>query len=114
MDTHERCFLCSFWNGTRCTQTFRLLIHVEPCDGAIGGQVDFSCTPGMVPEELKPKLSKYFGKFLEKLLPVISTMPVWDEVAEWQAAHLPECKDCPGRKERDDIKPYLRVVKAEI
>jgi hypothetical protein len=109
MTTHERCFLCAFWNGDRCTQTWRLTIHIEP----IGGQVDFQTAPGMVPEELKPKVTEYFQKFLSKVLPAIEMMPIWDEIREWQLAHLPETSDCPARKVRDDIKPFLHVVRPQ-
>ena len=107
---HERCWLCGFWNGERCNQTFRLTIHVTPTDG-IGGQVDFQTTPGMVPEELKPKLNKYISKFLEKVLPAISMLPIWDEIRDFQLANLPERADCPGRKINETKKEYLRIVK---
>lgn len=106
MTTHEKCWLCSFWNGDRCTNTWRLVVYVEPT----GGQVDFACTPGMVPEELKPKLTEYFSKFITKLLPVIETMSVWDEIREFQLAHF-DTQACPGRKENKELKPYLRIVK---
>lgn len=102
----ERCILCGFWNGERCTQTFRLTIHITP----VGGQVDFQTTPGMVPEEMKAEIGGYFHKFIDKLIPVIEMMPIWDRIREFQAA-IPERKDCPARRERDDIKPYLRIVK---
>jgi len=108
-DRHERCWLCAFSQDGRCTNTFRLIIHVTPIDG-IGGQVDFQCTPGMVPEELKPKLTKYMSKFLEKVLPAISMMPFWEEVRNFQLANSDRA-GCPGHKERQDIKPYLRLVK---
>lgn len=106
-DTHERCWLCAFHNGERCTHTFRLVFHVEPT----GGQVEFITTPGMVPEDLKPKLEKHFKKLIDRLIPVIEIIPVWNEIREWQIAHHESNHDCPGRKEREDIKPYLKIVK---
>ena len=110
MSVHERCWLCMFWNGERCTQTFRLIIHMEPREG-LGGQVDFSCTPGMVPEELKPRLTEYISKFLTKALPAISMLPIWDEIRDFQLANLPERADCPARKENEALKPHLKLVK---
>jgi len=108
-DTHERCWLCAFYNGTRCTHTWRLSVHVEPQ----GGVVDFSTTPGMVPEHMKAKLSDIFGRMTTLfLLPLIEKMPVWDEIREYQQAN-PDANDCPGRKVPEDIKPFLKVVKYE-
>lgn len=109
-DIHEHCWLCAFWSGSRCTQTWRLMIHIEPQEGGIGGIVDFTTTPGMVPEDLKTRLTLYFEKFMEKLAPAISLMPIWDEVRQYQTSH-PEAAQCPGRKESEALKPYLRVVK---
>jgi len=113
MTTHERCWLCAFWQDGRCTQTWRLVIFLEPQKGGIGGQVDFACTPGMVPEELKARLTEYIQKFCEKALPAISMIPIWDEIREWQLAHQPETADCPARKVRNDIKPFLHVVRPQ-
>ena len=106
METHERCFMCAFWNGDRCTQTYRLVIMATPT----GGQIEFATTPGMVPEELKQKLNTYFKKLVDKIIPVIEMIPVWDEIREFQQTKE-ERKDCPGRRERDYIKPYLQVVR---
>jgi hypothetical protein len=109
MTTHERCWLCAFFQEGRCTQTWRLIIHVEPT----GGQVDFQTAPGMVPEELKPRITHYMERWLSKVLPAIEVLPIWDEIREWQLAH-PEAQGCPGRKEREDLKPYLHLVKAPL
>lgn len=106
MEASERCWLCSFWNGNRCTQTFRLTIHVEP----LGGQLDFVTTPGMVPEELKPKVNDYFRKLSEKfIIPLIEKMPVWEEIREFQEGHHRE--HCPGMEERKELKNYLHIVR---
>jgi hypothetical protein len=106
-DASERCWLCAFWNGSRCTQTWRLMVHVEPN----GGQVDFSTTPGMVPEHLKEKLSEMFGRMVTLfLLPLIEKMPVWEEIKEFQTAK-PERMDCPAKQEIAGLHPYLKVVK---
>jgi hypothetical protein len=107
----ERCWLCAFWDGERCTQTYRLVIHVTPENG-IGGQVEFTTTPGMVPEELQPKLTEYIYKFCEKVLPAISMMPVWEEIREYQLANLPERADCPARVESKHKRAFLKVVKS--
>ena len=105
------CLLCVFWKDNRCTLTYRLQIHIEPSlEHGIGGIVEVSTTPGMVPEELIPQVNRYLKRFLEKALVAISFAPVWGEIAQWQASHA-ECAACPGRKERKDIKPYLKVVK---
>lgn len=111
MDIHERCFLCGFWSGSRCTQTWRLIFLIEPQEGGIGGQIDFATVPGMVPEELKPKINEYFQKFIDKLVPAITMMPVWNEVREYQLAHSPETDDCPARKVRKDLAPFLHLVR---
>jgi hypothetical protein len=104
----DACQLCAYWQEGRCTHTWRLVVLVEPT----GGQVDFATTPGMVPEELKPKLERYFRRLVDRLLPVIEAMPIWGEIREWQLAH-PEAAACPGRRERAELRPYLQVVKWE-
>jgi len=104
----ERCWLCSFWNGSRCTHTFRLTFHIDP----VGGQVDFQATPGMVPEEIMPRLAQYFQKLIERVAVAIELMPFWDEVREFQIVQ--GRSDCPGRKEREEIKPYLKIVPAPM
>ena len=103
----DSCLLCTFWNGERCIQTWRLTIHITPT----GGQVDVQTTPGMVPEELKEKFTRYFQRFLEKVLPAIDMMPIWDEIREYQLAHTPVTETCPGRQIKEDIKPYLKIVR---
>lgn len=103
----ERCWLCKFWNGERCTQTWRLVIHVEP----LGGQMEYSTAPGMVPEELKPRLTEFFEKFTAKLAETIQLLPIWDEIREFQLANMPERKDCPARVESKTKRAYLKVVK---
>lgn len=112
-DVEERCLLCSFWSGSRCTQTWRLTILVEPQEGGIGGQVDFMTAPGMVPEGLKGKLTEYMHKFMNKVLPVISMMPVWEEVRTYQLAN-PDRSECPAKEVRNDLKPYLHIVRTDI
>jgi len=84
------------------------MFHIEP----LGGQVDFSTTPGMVPEVLKPKVEEVFKRFIEKLLPAIQTFPIWDEIREYQLAN-PEREACPGREVRKDL-PYLRVLRGGL
>lgn len=106
MEKDKPCFLCAFFKENQCTHTWRLTMHIEPC----GGQVDFSTTPGMIPAHLEAKLTQYFTKFIEKVLPAIEKIPLWDEIVEWQKAH-PDCEACPGREIRADLKPYLRLVK---
>jgi hypothetical protein len=107
-DTPERCWLCSFWNGDHCTQTWRLIIHVEPT----GGQVDFSTTPGMVPEHLKEKVGELFGRMATLfLLPLIEKMPIWEEIREYQLANRKERSDCPAREQIKGIEPYLHIVR---
>lgn len=113
-DTHERCWLCVHYVEGRCTNTFSLKIHVEPHpDKGIGGMVDFSCTPGMVPEELKPELTEFFQKYFDRILPAISMLPIWDKIREWQLSH-PDKKHCPGNKPSEIKKNHLKVVKAEL
>jgi len=104
----EACDLCVFWKERHCTQTWRLLIMVEP----VGGLIDLQTSPGMVPEELKAELTDYFQKFMSRLIPAIETMPFWEEIRKFQLA-LPERAACPARRERQEIKPYLKVVKFE-
>lgn len=101
------CTVCSFWDGQRCTHTWRLIFHIEP----LGGQMEFSTTPGMVPEHLKPELDKFMEKFMEKMAPAIRMWPIWEPILEWQLAH-PDREACPGREVRKDI-PHLKVVKAD-
>ena len=105
----ERCWLCAFWDGNRCTQTFRMVILMTPT----GGQVDFSTVPGMVPEELKDRVIKVMSRFLEKALPAIEALSIWDEIREFQLANLPERADCPSKREpSEEIKrDYLKLVK---
>lgn len=89
------------------------MIHIQPQEDGIGGIVDFTTTPGMVPEELKPRLTNYFEKFMEKLGPAISLMPIWDEVRNYQLSH-PDAADCPAKKIRKDIQPFLHIVREKI
>jgi len=101
------CAICKFWNGLACTQTWRVTFFITPN----GGIVDFSTVPGMVPEHIKPKLTKYMDDFMTRMLPAIEAIPIWDEIREWQLAH-PDRERCPGREVRGDI-PYLHVVKTD-
>jgi hypothetical protein len=75
-----------------------------------GGQIEFNTMPGMVPKELKPKLNGYFKELIDRMIPVIKIISVWDEIREFQLAQE-ERIDCPARRERDYLKPYLRVVR---
>jgi len=101
----SRCDLCVFWDGNRCTNTFRLVIFIEP----VGGQVDLVTTPGMVPDSLKGELHEQFSALVCRfLVPLIEKMPVWAKIREYQAQH-PEAHECPGRVARGA--PYLRVIK---
>lgn len=106
----ERCWLCSFWSGSRCTNTWKLIIHAEP----IGGQIEISTSPGMIPEELKPRFTEFFQKFFEKLIPAIEQFPLWAEIQEFQIAKDKTTRECPGRNERQDIKPFLHIVRTDI
>lgn len=110
--TGNPCQLCVFWQDEKCTLTFKVHILAEPGPQGVGGQVVVEFVPGMVPEELKDKVGRYFHRFFEKALPALSMAPVWDEVREYQLAS-PERQACPGRKERTDLKPYLKIVKFE-
>ena len=112
MSVHERCWLCQFWNGERCTNTFRLVIHLTPADG-VGGQVEFSTTPGMVPEELIPKLNERMHAFFNKILAPISMLPWWDEIRQFQEAN-PEREDCPGRRVNPNKEEFMRVSKGKL
>ena len=105
--TKETCWLCAFWDGQRCNQTFRLVILMTPS----GGQVDFAVTPGMIPQEFKEKVAKYVSRFLEKALPALEVLPIWEEIREFQLANLPERADCPGRQVAETKKDYLKLVK---
>lgn len=100
------CTLCTFWDK-RCTHTWRITFHIEP----LGGQIDFSTTPGMVPEHLKQQLTDYLSRFMEKMGLALQVLPIWDEVRAWQLAN-PERERCPGRTVRRDV-PHLHVVRAE-
>lgn len=103
----QACLLCAFWDGERCTHTWRLVMLVTP----VGGQIDVIMTPGMIPEPLKDKFIKYLTRFLEKVMPAVEAMPIWDEIREYQLANAPVTEACPGREIRSDIRPYLKVVK---
>lgn len=109
INEEKPCTLCSFWDGQRCTHTWRLMVHIEPC----GGQMDFSVTPGMVPESLVPKLEKFIKDFMNVLGPAIEKWPIWGEVREFQLANLPDTERCPGRQVRKDV-PHLHVVKGDF
>jgi len=100
------CELCSFWKDAKCTHTFRLVFLVEP----IGGQVEIQATPGMIPSELEDAFREYFTKLFSKIIPVIETMPLWDQIREFQLNH-PDREHCPSRVESKELKPYLKLVK---
>ncbi|MBW1953839.1 MAG: hypothetical protein JRI66_12300 [Deltaproteobacteria bacterium] len=104
----ERCFLCAFWDGEHetCNLRWRMVFLIKPT----GGLADFQVIPGMVPEEFHEELSAYFAKLMERMTEVIELMPVWKKIRAYQQAS-PERAACPGRKVREDIKPYLRIVK---
>lgn len=101
------CTTCTFWKDERCTHTWRLMFHIEP----LGGQMDFSTTPGMVPEHLKPELDKFMAMFMEKMAPAIRMWPIWDLILDWQLQN-PHLERCPGREVPRDI-PHLRVIRTE-
>lgn len=101
------CQICAFWKDGRCTQTWRLSVHITPN----GGVVDFSTTPGMVPEHVKSRLSERFAALLERfLLPLIDAMPEWREIREFQLSS-PERDQCPAFEATESVKPFLKVVK---
>lgn len=109
VDESPPCQTCTFWDGKRCTHTWRLTVHIEP----LGGQMDFSITPGMVPEHLIPELEKFVKNFMDKLAPAIRMWPIWDRVLDWQLLNHEILERCPGRQVRRDI-PYLHVVKGDL
>lgn len=101
------CTICTFWDGHRCTQTWRVMFFIKPT----GGIVEFMTTPGMVPEHLKVRLTEFMSKFMEKLAPAIEAIPIWNEIREWQLAHQ-DRGACPGRQVMKGI-PHLHVVPRE-
>lgn len=104
---HERCLKCPYLApklDPPCGRTFEAIFHVTP----LGGKIDISFTPGMIPKEFEPKLEYMLSRVFEQVSIVVNQWPGWDELGEIMRSN-PVKTDCPGREEIEN--PYLRLVK---